>query len=108
MGLPEPTPVDDALAQLGKLVAAGAPPDRVTAAVGDLIAGWAAEAEMDAAAARERIERLWDSVSKDAADLEEQISDAEGVTPQALAGAERMLAALRAAVTALAAAHARL
>jgi len=101
----EPSPIEDALERLGKLTAAGAPPERVTQAVGEIVAGWALEADMDAAAAQARIERLWDSVSSDAADLQEQISDAPGADAQALAGAKRILAALHAAVTALATAH---
>ncbi len=103
-----PSPTDDALAQLGKLTAAGASPTRVTQAVGEIIAGWALVADMDAATAQARIERLWDSISKDAAELQEQISDATGADAQALAGARQMLAAMQATVTALAAAHERL
>lgn len=109
---PEPSPADDALALLGKLAAAGAPPARVTQAVGEIVAGWAGEPDMDAGAAQARIERLWDSLGKDAADLQESISDApEGGGPgaaQALTAARRTLAALNAAITALAAAHERL
>jgi hypothetical protein len=104
----EISPTDDALARIGKLVAAAAPADRVTQAVGEIIASWAQEADMGPAAAQARIEQLWDSVSRDAADLQEQISDAAGANSQALAGAQRMLAALQAAVGALAAAHGRL
>ena len=104
----DPSPTDDALAQLGKLTAAGASPARVTQAVGEIIAGWALEADMDAATAQARIERLRDSVSKDAAELQEQISDATEADAQAQAGAKRMLAAMQATVTALAAAHERL
>lgn len=105
----EPSPTEDALVHLAKLTAAGAPPERITEAVGDIVAGWASEADMDAAAAQARIERLWDSVSKDATELDEQISDAApGADAQALAGAKRTLTALQAAVTALAAAHERL
>ena len=107
----EPAPIDAtdaALDRLGKLVAAGAAPGRVTQAVGEIVAGWAGEADVDAAVARARVERLWDSLSKDAADLQEQIGDAAGTDARALAAAERMLAALHAAVAALAAAHDRL
>ena len=107
----EPTalsPLDAALAQLGALAAAGAPPERVVQAVGEIVAGWAAEADMDTFTAKARVERLWDSVSRDAADLEEQIGDAAGTDAGSLAGARRMLAAMQAAVTALAAAHERL
>lgn len=107
----EPAPIDAtdvALDRLGKLVAAGAAPGRVTQAVGEIVAGWADEADVDAAVARARVERLWDSLSKDAADLQERIGDAVGADARALAAAERMLAALHAAVAALAAAHERL
>ena len=105
---PDPSPTDDALAQLGKLTGAGAPPERVVQEVGGLVAAWAEEAGMDAVTAQERVERLWDSLSKDAADLEEQINDADGADAQALAGARHVLAAMQAAVAALAAAHGRL
>lgn len=104
-----PSPLDDALAHLGGLAAAGAAPERVTRVVGEVVAGWAAEADMDAATARTRIERLWDSLGNDAAGLEEQINDAAaGADTHALAQARRVLAALQAAVAALAAAHERL
>lgn len=104
----EPSPTDAALDRLGKLAAAGAPPGRVSEAVGEIVAGWATEPDVDAGVARARVERLWDSLSKDAADLQEQIGDASGADTRALAGAKRMLAALQAAVAALAAAHERL
>ncbi len=98
---------NDAFAQLGKLIIAGASPDWVVQEVGTIVASWAAEPEMDSGVAQARIERLWDSLSKDAADLQEQIADAEGGDAQALAQAKRVLAAMTAAVTALAAAHER-
>lgn len=104
----EPSPTDAALDRLGKLVAAGAPPGRVTQAVGEIVAGWADEPDVDAAVARARVERLWDSLSKDAADLQEQIGDTTEADARALAAAERMLAALHAAVAALATSHERL
>lgn len=104
----EPSPTDAALDRLGKLAVAGAPPGRVSEAVGEIVAGWATEPDMDAGVAQARIERLWDSLSKDAADLQEQIGDATGADTRALAGAKRMLAALQAAVAALAAAQERL
>ncbi len=104
----EPSRSNDALAQLGELIAAGASPDRITEEVGTIIASWAAEPEMDGGVAQVRIERLWDSISKDAADLQEQIADAEGGNIEALTQAQRVLAAMNAAVTALAAAHKRL
>ncbi len=103
-----PTPLDDALAQLGKLVAAGVAPERITQEVGAIIASWASEADMDAATAQDRIEQMWDGFGKDAADLQAAISDADQGDAGALAGAERTLAALQAAVAALAAAHERL
>ena len=102
------SPTDDALARLGKLAAAGTPSESVMQEVGGLVAAWAEEAGMDAATARERVERLWDSLSKDAADLEESINDADGAGIQELASAKRTLAAMQAAVAALAAAHERL
>lgn len=105
---PSPSPVDDALDQLARLAAAGASPERVTEMVGGIVAGWASEADMGPAAAQARIGQLWDSLGKDAADLEERISDAPGGDGPALASARRALAALQAAVTALAAAHERL
>lgn len=108
MDAAEPSAVDAALAQLGRLTAAGTAPERVIQAVGEIVAGWAGEPDMDAETARARAERLWDSVSKDAADLEEQISDTDRPDAHALAEAKRVLAALQAAVAALAAAHERL
>ena len=112
MNAPDPSPTDAALARLGKLAASGAPPERVAQEVGEMIAAWAEEDGMDAAAARDRVELLWDSVSKDAADLEEAINDAEGDTSRGgapdLANARRALAAMQAAVATLAAAHGRL
>lgn len=108
MNDPDPSPTDDALVRLGKLTGAGASPGRVVQEVGDLVAAWAEEAGMDAATAQERIGLLWDSMSKDAADLEAAISDADGAGGQDLATAERVLAATQAAVAALAAAHGRL
>ncbi len=107
-GTPEQSPADDALDRLGGLIGAGASPDRITEEVGTIIAGWAAEAEMDAGIAQARIERLWDSIGKDAADLQEQVADADGEGAEALAQARRVLTAMNAAVTALAAAHERL
>lgn len=103
-----PSPLDDALAELGRLATAGAGPERVTQAVGAIVAGWAEEAEVDAGVAQARIERLWDSLGKDAADLEAAISDTDDADQQALTGAQRTLAALQAAIAALAAAHERL
>ena len=103
----DPTPIDDALAHLSRLTMAGTAPDKVTAAIGTMIAGWAGEADMDAATVQARIGQLWDSTTKDAAELEEQISDADGGDPIARGAARRVLAALRAATRALAAAHER-
>ena len=95
-----PDAVEAALERLGKLTAAGASPDAVTGMVGEIVAGWAGEADMDAAAAQARIGQMWDSLTKDEADLEEAISDAgEGAS---LAMARRMRAALQAAIRALA------
>lgn len=103
----EPSPVETALEQLGKLAMAGAAPDTVVQAVGGIVAGWAGEADMDAAAAQVRVGQMWDSLTKDAADLEEAISDAGEGNAASLALARRMLAALRAAIRALAAASER-
>jgi hypothetical protein len=103
----EPSPVETALEQLGKLAMAGAAPDTVVQAVGGIVAGWAGEADMDAAAAQVRVGQMWDSLTRDAADLEEAISDAGEGNAASLALARRMLAALRAAIRALAAASER-
>ncbi len=100
----DPSPVETALEQVGKLATAGAAPDVMMQAVGGIVAGWAGEADMDAAAAQVRIGQMWDSLTKDAADLEEAISDAGEGNAASLALARRMLAALRAAIRALAAA----
>ena len=104
----EPYPTDSALDRLAKLAAAGSGADEITRAVGEIVAGWADEPEMDAATAAARVGLLWDSLSRDAADLEEQISDAPGRDAQALAGARRTLAAMQAAIAALAAVSGRL
>ena len=108
MDAADPSPLDAALAQLGALAAAGASPARMAQAVGEVVAGWAAEPDMDALTARLRVEHLWDSLGRDAAGLEEQVNNADGADRPALAGAKRSLAALQAAVAALAAAHERL
>lgn len=104
----EAGPAELLLAEVGRMAVAGAAPDRVTELVGATIAGWAEEADMDMLTARIRVEQAWDSLSKDAADLQEAIGDADGGNGQALVGAKRSLAALQAAVAALAAAHDRL
>jgi len=97
-----PDAVEAALEQLGKLTTAGASPDAVTQMVGEIVAGWAGEADMDAAAAQARIGQMWDSLTKDEADLEEAISDAGEGDGASLAMARRMRAALQAAIRALA------
>ncbi len=102
-----PDPVEAALERLGKLTAAGASPDAVTQLVGEIVAGWADEADMDAAAAQVRIGQMWDSLTKDEADLEEAISDAGEGDGASLAMARRMRTALQAAIRALAAAAER-
>ena len=102
----EPSPTEDALEQLGRLATAGAPRARIAEAVGSIVAAWADEPDMNASAAQARIEEVWDSLGKDAADLEEQISDADSPDAPALAAARRTLASLQAAVSVLAAAHA--
>ncbi|HEY0204107.1 MAG TPA: hypothetical protein VGC15_08165 [Acetobacteraceae bacterium] len=97
-----PDAVEAALERLGKLTAAGASPDAVTQTVGEIVAGWAGEADMDAAAAQARIGQMWDSLTKDEADLEEAISDAGEGDGASLAMARRVRAALQAAIRALA------
>ena len=99
---------DNALARLGKLIDVGLSPELIVHEVGAIIAGWANEPDMDAGVAQARIERLWDSLSKDAADLQERVVDVEGGDAQSLAQARRVLAAMNAAVMALAAAHERI
>ena len=79
----EPSPLDDAQARLSKLAAAGAPPARITVEIGELIAGWASEPDMAGHAAQARIERLWDGFTRDASELQEQISDADGANAPA-------------------------
>ena len=103
----EPSPIQDALAQLAKLAAAGAAPEQVVQAVGEIVAGWASEAEMNPETAQDRVAQMWDSVSRDAAGLQEQISDSGGADQPGLAGAQRTLGALHAAELALATAHDR-
>lgn len=76
--------------------------------VGETVAGWAAEEDMSPEVARARIEEVWDSLGRDAADLEAAISDDGNANADGLATAKRSLAALQAAVAALAAAHERL
>ena len=97
-----PSAVEAALERLGKLAAAGAAPDTVTGTVGEIVAGWAGETDMDAAAAQDRIGQMWDSLTKDEADLEAAISDAGEGDGASLAAARRMRAALQAAIRALA------
>ena len=104
---PSPSAEEDALAVLGKLIASGSSPAQITREIGTLIAGWAKEPEMNPAIAQIRIERLWDSLSKDAADLQEQIADADCEAAQATAQARKALVAMTAAVDALAAAYDR-
>lgn len=107
----EPTPssaTDAAIAKLNKLIAAGASADLVARTIGDIVTEWASESDMDAVTAAARIETLWDSLSRDAADLREQISDAPNRNDPLLPAAKRMLNTMHAAVATLAAAHARL
>lgn len=96
----------EAQAHLTRLAAAGASPARITGEVGALVAGWASELEMAGSTAQARVERLWDGFTRDAAELQEQIGDADdGPGGEALALARQQLAALRAIVAALEAAH---
>lgn len=104
----EPSPLHDAQERLSKLAAAGVPVARVTLEVGELISGWASEMDMAAAVAQARIDLLWDGFTRDAAELQEQISDAGDADTPALTLARRQLAALQAIVVALEAAHAKL
>lgn len=97
-----PDAVEAALEQLGKLTTAGASPDAVTRMVGEIVAGWAGEADMDAATAQTRVGQMWDSLTKDEADLEEAINDAGEGDGASLAMARRRRAALQAAIRALA------
>ncbi len=101
-------PLNDAQASLSRLAATGAPPARIAQEVGALVAGWASEPDMAGGTALARIECLWDGFTRDAAELQEQISDAAGPDKQALKLARQQLAALRAVAAALAAAHGRL
>jgi len=95
----------EAQAHLSRLAAAGTSPAQITAEVGALIAGWASEMDMAGSTAQARIERLWDGFTRDAAELQEQIGDADGPDTQALALARRQLEALQAIVAAFEAAH---
>ena len=97
-----PDAVEAALERLGRLTVAGASPDAVTQMVGEIVAGWAGEADMDAATAQARIGQMWDSLTKDEADLEEAINDAGEGHGASLEMARRMGAALQAAIRALA------
>lgn len=101
-------PLNDAQASLSRLAAAGAPPARMAQEVGALVAGWASEPDMAGSTALTRIECLWDGFARDAAELQEQISDAVDPDKQALKLARQQLAALHAVAAALAAAHGRL
>jgi len=96
----------EAQAHLSRLASAGASPDRITAEIGALIADWASESDMAGSTAQARIERLWDGFTRDAAELQEQLGDADRPGTQELALAQRQLAALQAIVAALEAAHA--
>ena len=102
------SPAEDGLDQLGRLATAGASRVQIAEAIGRIVAAWADEPDMSASVAQARIEEMWDSLGKDAADLEQQIGDADNPDAAALAAARRTLASLQAAVAILAAAHARL
>ena len=97
-------PLQQALADIGKMVAAGSSPEWVTRRIGAIIAGWADELDTGPGLALWRIQRMWDSFTSEAADLQAQLSDAEGADPQAVAQKRRMLATIEAAVATLAAA----
>ncbi len=97
--------LEEAQAHLTRLAAAGASPARITGEVGALVAGWASEMDMAGSTAQARIERLWDGFTRDAAELQEQIGDADRPGSQALTLARQQLAALQAIVAALEAAH---
>ena len=102
------SPTEDALDQFSRLATAGASPARIAEAAGRIVAVWAVEPDMNASAAQARIEEIWDSIGKDAADLEQQIGDTTDPDAAALVAARRTLASLQATVAILAAAHARL
>lgn len=102
-----PPAAELALERLGRLISAGTAPDAVIQAVGEIIAGWADEPDMDAGTAQARITQIWDSLTKDEADLEAAISDAGDSGPAGLAPARRMQAAMQAAIQAFAAAAER-
>jgi len=104
----EPSSLEAAQARLSGLAAAGVPPARVTVEVGDVVSGWASEMDVDATAAQARVDQLWDGFTRDAAELQEQISDAAGPEAPTPELARRQLAALQAIVAALEAAHASL
>ncbi len=102
-----PPAAELALERLGQLVQAGAAPDAVIRTAGEIIAGWADEPDIDAATAQARIGGIWDSLTKDEADLEAAISDAGDGDAAGLVLARRMQAALQAAIQAFAAAAER-
>jgi hypothetical protein len=91
-----------ALGSLAAFVATGPAPDRVIEAIGAMIAGWAEEPEMSDDVMQMRVERLWDSFSRDAADLQAQLADAEGTEGVEVNRGRRVLVALDAAVMVLA------
>lgn len=98
----EPPPTEIALARLEKLTLAGASPDRVIQTIGEIVAAWADEPEMHAETARLRVEQMWDAVSRNVADLGEQLNDFETSDRLAVGAARRTLAALQAAEATLA------
>ena len=105
---PEGPPAAElALEQMGRLIQAGAAPDAVIRTAGEIIAGWADEPDMDGPTAQARIGGIWDSLTKDEADLEAAISDAGDGDAAGLAQARRMQAALQAAIQVFAAAAER-
>ncbi|MGI4955705.1 MAG: hypothetical protein ACRYGM_28180 [Janthinobacterium lividum] len=91
-----------ALGSLAAFIATGPAPDRVIQAIGAMIAGWADEPEMSEDVMQLRVERLWDSFSRDASDLQAQLADAEDAETPELGRGRRVLAALDAAVMVLA------
>ncbi len=103
-----PSALEATSAELRQLVATGPAPDRIVAAIGDAVAAWAAEPEMTQDAVLTRVEQLWDGFSTEAAALQEQLSDATEGDAAGLAQAQRVLAALDAAVATLAAVSARI
>ena len=103
----DPSALDQAASELNGLIETGPPADQVIAAVGALVAGWADEADMSREIMLDRVERLWDGITTQAAALQEQLADSENGTGPEHARGQRVLVALNAAAATLAAVSAR-